>query len=100
MALPNMLKASSSDSSICNVASASAIYSPISSGSSVAFDFAKGRAERGIVDRDQRPQAAGRILLEQERLMAVVVGVTEHLSPCVGRVAKNGKRQNDCAQDF
>jgi hypothetical protein len=30
------------------------------------------------------PQADGRILLEQERLMAVVVGVTEHLSPCVG----------------
>jgi ParB-like chromosome segregation protein Spo0J len=46
------------------------------------------------------PQADGHILLEQERLMAVVVGVTEHLSPCVGRVAKNGKRQNDYAQDF
>ena len=41
----------------------------------------KGRAERGIVDRDQRPQAAGRILREQQRLMAVVVGVTEHLLP-------------------
>ena len=37
------------------------------------------RAERGIVDRDQRPQAARRILCEQQRLMAVVIGVTKHL---------------------
>jgi hypothetical protein len=59
----------------------------------------KGRAERGIVDRDQRPQAAGRILLEQERLMAVVVGVTEHLSPCVGEWRKTVSAKM-IAQDF
>ena len=54
---------------------------------------AEGRAERGIVDRDQRPQTAGRILREQQRLMAVVVGVTEHLSPCGRRAADEGKRR-------
>jgi hypothetical protein len=52
----------------------------------------EGRAERGIVDRDQRPQAARRILCEQQRLMAVVVGVAKHLLPCRRRAADEGKR--------
>src|SRR6202162_5580381 len=52
----------------------------------------EGRAERGIVDRDQRPQAARCILYEQQRLMAVVVGVTKHLLPCRRRAADEGKR--------
>src|SRR5205814_7817594 len=42
----------------------------------------EGKAERGIVDRNQRPQPAGRVLSEQQCLMAVVIGVTKHLSPC------------------
>src|ERR1700730_7103048 len=40
------------------------------------------------------PQAAGRILREQQRLMAVVVGVTEHLSPCRRRAADKGSFSN------
>jgi hypothetical protein len=44
------------------------------------------------VDRDQRPQAARRILREQQRLMAVVIGVTKHFLPGRRRGADEGKR--------
>ena len=54
----------------------------------------KGRAERGIVDRYQRPQAAGSILREQQRLMTVVIGVTEHLSWKVLRLLTCSSKQD------
>ena len=57
------------------------------------FGSGSGKTERGPLI-DQRPQAAGRILREQQRLMAVVVGVTEHLSPCRRRAAEEGSFSN------
>ena len=58
---------------------------------------AEGRAECRVMDRDQRPQAAGLILREHELLMAVVIRVTEHfltvnpaLRGCRSHVAMRG----------
>src|SRR6266436_32407 len=43
-----------------------------------------------IATSARRPLAVS--LREQQRLMAVVVGVTEHISPCGRRAADEGKR--------